>query len=580
VRRRDLFLPAALAAFVGVCAATGARQVVHLDSVPLLLALQHQDLRLHQPQPPGYILHVWLAEVVQVLAGRPLLALRCVSLLVLALTAALLYRLAAHLADRATARAAVLLFLTSPLVIFHGMTTGTYVDEALAGVAVSWLLWRALQRGKPSLRAAAYLTGLLAGLRPTVLVIGVPLLVWAGRRLALSRRSWAEAGLAAFLGLLCWLVPQAQLAGGLDDYARIVAAVARAALEKSPLWKGPLSFAQQLLLLLATLFFGLGGARWIAALVTRLRRHHAPSPPPAPAAASYASSFLVTWILPPSLVALLLGMPATGYALALWPPLCLWLALDAWQHGWQARRRLAVAMLLFDLALFVFLPTPASRPEPAFGIAALADLTAPAAGRSPLHAWWDRLPAGARRLGEALFAKTDFFFDRTRHTDFAPLQAALYGLGPLAHETLVLGGPMTRAACVLAPGRDVVQFDAHRPAPFLHYREQQATVVADTFEVSPEVYWLLHEGPLREIQRPDAELLPAPASPEAAERGAPEAAFHLLPLREGPIDLWYVPEAGAGKLRLHLLRGMPPRDPRLYERAEARGSRRADAPRR
>ena len=574
--RRDLFLPVALVAFFLVCVAAGARQVVHLDSVPLLLALEHQDLRLHQPQPPGYILHVWLAEIVHVLTGRPVLALRCVSLLVLLATAGLLYRLALRLADRATARATVLLFLTSPLVLFHGMTTGTYGDEALAGVALSWMLLRALERRQPSLRAAAYLTGLLAGLRPTVLVFGLPLLVWAGRRLALSRRGWAEAGLASFLGALCWLVPQAQLAGGLDDYVRLLGAVARPALEQSPLWKGPLPLAQHFLLLAATLFFGLGGARWIATLGARLRRRRGAEHRPATEVSGFAPSCIAVWILPPALASLLLGMPATGYALALWPPLCLWLA-HSWQRWWQVRRAPMAALLLFDLALFFGVPTPASRPAPGLGMAALLELVAPAKP-DPLHAWWDGQPAGVRRAADALFAKTDFFFDRTRHADFAPLQTALHGLGRMASETLVLGGPITRAACVLAPWRDVLHCDPYRPVPFLHYRERHATVVADSFEVPPEIFWLLLEGNPQEIQRADAAVLP-PASPDAAaELAAPASSFHLRPLGEGPIDLWFVPEAAEGKLRLHLVRRASPTDPKLYERADASGRRHLPPP--
>ena len=59
-----------------------------------------------------------------------------------------------------------------------------------------------------------------------------------------------------------------------------------------------------------------------------------------------------------------------------------------------------------------------------------------------------------------------------------------------------------------------------------------------------------------------------PPSAAAALTGG----FHLLPLGDGAIDLWYVPASGDGTMRIHLVRGAPPTDPKLYERASNRGA--------
>lgn len=605
--RRDPALIGLLVVFVLVCALWGASTIVHLDAVPLVLALEHQDLRLHQPQPPGYILHVWLAEIVHALTSRPVLSLRAVSLLLLAGSAIFLYRLALVVADRATARLAVLLFVTSPLVLFHGMTAGPYAGEALAGTLCAYSLARAWRRQQRELRFESYLVGLLAGLRPTTVVATVPLLVWTGRMLALPRRSWVLALVAGSLGTLCWLLPQADIAGGLDDYVPLVWAVAKPAMQEGALLGGPVALWQQVALLAATLFWGGGGVRWLATLGTMLWRRRrrpaaaasepvaaaltasTPAPavptvatapagvaalassvsPAAPTPQALPSAFVAAWLLPPGLAVLLFGMPATGYALTFASPLCLWLALAMHpagrrQAGAQGTRRRAVvaAVVALDVAIYLFVPTPAARIERGPRRAVRGD-TLPCE-RSLRR--WDSLPVQVQSAAAWFLGPVDFFFAHTRCADFEPLRVALQDLGPLAPQTLVLGGAMTRAACVLAPARDVVHFDALRPAPFLHYREQRPTVVASPYVVPQEIVWLLVEGSTQQIV-PSAFTQSGELAESLQKPSTIAADFHLMPLGAGAIDVWYVPAAGDGTQRLHLVRAAPPADPRLYERA-------------
>ncbi len=626
---RDSVAWTVLALFVLICAILGAGDLVDLHTIPLALALEHQDLRLHQPNPPGYVLFVWLVQCLDVLTSRPVLALRLTSILVLAAAAYFLSRLAHLVADRTTARWSIFLFVSSPIVLFHGMTTGTYGAEALVTAVVAFLLARAVVQSKRELRSESYIIGILAGLRPTTLVFAVPMLLWSARHLKLAPRAAVQAGLAWFLGTLCWLVPQVDVAGGVPDYVSLHWVMMKSILQASTLSSGPAPFLQQLVVLCSPLVWGFGATRWLLACGTAIRRkrlHHridsryvpaqatatpvpteqslaARTPPtprpaaqaaPAPTSAVQPSptsspathfparplptilglgaSFGAAWALPPVVAALLLGVPGTGYLLAVWPGLCLWTAL------WLRRQavapssviRMAVGALALDLGMFFIVPTPASHRQlsPPDALEMMSLDTPLPAPRLPLNAWWDQLPPGLQRASDRALSRTDFFFDRTRDAEFEPLHAALRRLGRLNAETLIIGGRMTRAACYLYPERSVLHADVLRSAPFLSYHDRQAKIPSDPYVLPTEITWILIEGSPAQIQHiatgaPRASSLPR--RPPIRLVGD----FHLLPLGDEALDCWFWPEPTEHpELKLRLIREAPPEDPSLFERAE------------
>ena len=53
--------------------------VESFDAVNYMLAIDHFDMRLGQPQPPGYILYILIARVANALTGDPHRALLLVS---------------------------------------------------------------------------------------------------------------------------------------------------------------------------------------------------------------------------------------------------------------------------------------------------------------------------------------------------------------------------------------------------------------------------------------------------------------------------------------------------------------------
>ena len=612
---RDSVTWTLLALFVVICAALGARELVDLHSIPLALALEHQDLSLHQPNPPGYVLWVWLAQCLDVLTARPVLALRLVSILVLATSAYFLARLAHLVADRTTARWAVFLFVSSPITLFHGMSAGTYGAEALVTSVAAFLLMRAVLRSKRELCREGYIIGILAGLRPTTLVFAVPMLLWSARRLQLAPRAVVQAGVFWFLGTLCWLVPQIDVAGGVSDYASQSWMMTKSILQTSTLVSGPAPFLHQLVLAGSTLAWGFGATRWLVACGTAIRRNRsrreiespqnrpglldlrgqAPASAtatsgsvesfparPLTALAAFGASFGKAWVLPPVVAALVLGVPGTGYLLAVWPALCLWTA--SWLRRQSAgsssvstsrtlvtlNTRVAAGALAIDVGMFFLLPTPASHRHMASSDALeLMSLeTLVPAPPLPLHAWWDRLPPGLQRASDQLLAKNDFFYDRTRKAEFESLHAALRRLGRLNAETLVIGSRMTRAGCYLYPERPVLHADVLRAAPFLIYHDRQGKIPTDPYVLPTEIAWILIEGSPAQIMHIP---MGTPDVPRPLRRSAIRLAgdFHLLSLGDEVLDCWFMPEPTEHPdLKLRLKRDAPPEDPSLFERAE------------
>jgi hypothetical protein len=468
----------------------------------------------------------------------PFAALRLVSWLVLTAAAVFLFRVAQIRHDDGTARWALVLFLSSPLVLFWGMTVGTFGDEALVASLTAFFCLRALRRHAGGMRLESYLVGLLGGLQPTTLVFSLPLLLWTGKKLELTGRAAAGAALAWLLGSLCWLVPQADLAGGFDDYLAANVQLLRPLLQTSPLAKGPLAFLASLGTPLTALLFGLGAARWVTTLLV------APSAP-----SRFERGFVLAWVLPVVLLGILLGFRDTGAMLALWPLLCLVMA-SRWSLAAQRRRWRPTLLLLFlalDVAGYFWGHAPQSAAPPRG-----ADVA------SSAGPW--------RRELALLLTRVDFFYERTRQASFDAFLHRLEGWPFPDDETLLLGGTATRAACVRFPMRRIIQVDPLRPWPFLRYEGLRATPLDSTEVVPSQVTWLLLEAEAGELvfSPPDTETQ-RPIRPLRLDR-------HLLafPVGSQRLDAWFLARrAGGGETprRLHLWREGLLDDPDLFDRA-------------
>ena len=202
-----------------------SQMAYHWDSAQFVLAIKEFDMRLSQPQAPGYFLYVVLGRLVNCFVGDPHASLVWISVVSGSLLPAIVYFLGMAMFGRWTGATAGLLALTSPQVWFHSCVALTYAIDSLLVCSVVLALWWAMKRGG-GWGDAVTIGGLLAvvgGVREQSVLGLAPLVIfvfWRSKRAFAAKLAVATL-VAVGLGLL-WFVPMVRTSGGLRTYMEIV----------------------------------------------------------------------------------------------------------------------------------------------------------------------------------------------------------------------------------------------------------------------------------------------------------------------------------------------------------------------
>ena len=198
---------------------TRSRFLVDWDAVNYALALDHYDIRLGQPHPPGYFLYILLGRGVRTLVGEANLALVLVSAAFGLLLVVLLYAVTRELFGRSAGALAAALGMTGPTFWFQSSVASSRTTEAFFA---TWIAWLCLLVGRRRSRWAFWLLPLVlaaaAGFRQNILLFMLPLCVYATWHVPLRKRLAAGAILIA--GVLSWALPMLATSGGLGEYQR------------------------------------------------------------------------------------------------------------------------------------------------------------------------------------------------------------------------------------------------------------------------------------------------------------------------------------------------------------------------
>ena len=355
-----------------------ARMLYNWDAVQFALALREYDVVKHQPHPPGYILYVGLGRLVNVWLQDPTAAYVTLAVAFSGLTTFVVYFLGREIYDRGTALAAACVLAVSPLFWFYGSVGLTYAGEALLASVVAYFAFRALRGSETDAWIAAGYLALAAGFRQSILVLLLPMWLFAcvvGRR----RRRTLLVGLAVLVTLtLVWFVPMVRLTGGLARYLEASAQLADSVVKPTSIVAGPLDTTLRMSrYVFESVLVGLGPLALAAlALPWYVRRY----------GWERREWLLVVWIAPAVLVYTLVHFGQAGYVLTFLPALVVLLSrvmvttfahaplLARWRPLRPAITAAAVAaVVLVNGAFFVNarpLPRDFVTPKPAWRQAA------------------------------------------------------------------------------------------------------------------------------------------------------------------------------------------------------------------
>lgn len=338
------------------------------DAANYALGLSSYDVGLHQPQPPGYPLYIFLGKAALFVAGDARLALVGLSGVMSGLAACMAYLTGRALWGRSAGAAAAMLLFTSPFIWAQGTAPSPYTADLFFSLLAGWACVRAAASRGEHL-GAALLAGVTLGAavllrqQNAALLAGLLLHAVWGK----PPRFWLAAlGAAGLLTTVALLLPPLLSTGGLGTYME-----ALTRMSPSPggsLGPGGVLRASRLDRLLALVYGYLGGTVGLAgiplalagaavALTRGIKKHDTSS-----------LRLLLLWALPAWIFFLLIKQGNQATVLVITPPIFLLMGLAAawcWQRG-GTLKWLGPALVL-GLALHQTLIFTTGRPLPLAG---------------------------------------------------------------------------------------------------------------------------------------------------------------------------------------------------------------------
>jgi hypothetical protein len=189
------------------------------DAVNYALALDHFDMHLHQPQPPGYPLYVLLGRAFNLIWHDHLSALVWLSTVFGGLAVVAVYLVGREMFGRRVGVIAALLLSTSPSFWFQGAVAAPYTIDLFASAMVGWLCYRlTISPGRAAVWTSALAVGLAGAFRLQTIVFLFPLFIYA-----LRQHSWKTiAGAVIVAGGIfgAFFLPAVMLSGGPAAFTR------------------------------------------------------------------------------------------------------------------------------------------------------------------------------------------------------------------------------------------------------------------------------------------------------------------------------------------------------------------------
>ncbi len=198
-----------------------SQYLYHWDLVNFAMAIQHYDIVKHQPQPPGYVLYILAARLVNFIVSDANLSLVIISIVFSVLMIMAVYWLGTSLFGEGVGIVSAILALTSPMVWFHSEVALSYIVEGFFVALIGLMSYKVLTGDRRYVLPLAFVLGLAGGFRQNTLVFLFPLWLYTWRSIPWRLRILASLVLA--LTVAAWAAEMIYLSGGLDAYITAMA---------------------------------------------------------------------------------------------------------------------------------------------------------------------------------------------------------------------------------------------------------------------------------------------------------------------------------------------------------------------
>jgi hypothetical protein len=191
----------------------------HWDSINLAFGMRAFDIAANQPQPPGYILYVWLCRLVDMLFQDPQTTMVWIAIVSSGLAVVATYLLGRAMFGRPSGIVAALFLASSPLFWFYGEIALPHTLDAFLVTLSAWGLYQTMRGRHSFLYPTVALLAVVGGVRQQSLIFLIPLVVFALR--GVGWRRFLSAGLLGAALCLLWAVPLFAASGGLARYLEV-----------------------------------------------------------------------------------------------------------------------------------------------------------------------------------------------------------------------------------------------------------------------------------------------------------------------------------------------------------------------
>ncbi|MBI4927573.1 MAG: glycosyltransferase family 39 protein [Anaerolineae bacterium] len=333
---------------------TRSSVLFHWDSVNFAYAVGEFNLVKEQPQPPGYLLYVWLIRGVDLLFRDPQTSMVWVSILSSVGAVIALYFLGKAMYGARVGWLSASFLAASPLFWFYGSIALPHTLDALLVILSVWFLYRALQGDRGAVLPAVVAMAAAGGVRQQTLVFLLPVALYA-----LHRLGWKAYLTAAVVGAtlsLAWLIPLLALSGGLQNYIALTNAYTDRFLTTTSLFKGAGWFGIRRNAIKLIFYSAYGSAIFIVPVIGAVAAGLIKK---VGVRIGERSIFMALWVAPTVLFYGLIHMGQQGLVFVFLPALLL---LGAASLDWLLHKRMtwlvgsAAAMILVSVAIFWLLP--------------------------------------------------------------------------------------------------------------------------------------------------------------------------------------------------------------------------------